>query len=340
MHYTYRNINDAFYGMVKGITEGAIQTKTKSSRNGKVIKVNGPFTLTYTHPKERVLFNLVRDCNPFFHLYESLWMLAGNNDVKSLAYYNSNMKNYSDDGETFNGAYGYRWRHGMGYDQIDWIQNVLQTLPNDRRAVLQMWDGSETGFSDLIEGSRGCKDVPCNLAAVFDIDGQDLNMTVFNRSNDLIWGMLGANVVHFSILQEYLASKLSKSVGQYHQISSNLHIYVDKWKGIEYLNPHEQGIKDIRNYPQSVSLVKNPNKFDEELKVFMEDPEGVFTEPFIKHVAEPMCLAFRHHKERSYHLAMESLERVKSFDWKIAGQNWIRKRCSKHKQKLYGNTTS
>jgi hypothetical protein len=33
-------------------------------------------------------------------------------------------------------------------------------------------------------------------------------MTVTNRSNDLCWGMLGANYVHFTILQEYLAARL------------------------------------------------------------------------------------------------------------------------------------
>src|ERR1700744_2369987 len=109
MHIHRRNINDSFTTMVTNFTgPDCIQEKT---RNGNVIRIDEPVTVTYCQPRERVLFNRARNTNPFFHLYESLWMLAGRNDLAPLTYYNSRMNEFSDDQKTLNGAYGYRWRH-------------------------------------------------------------------------------------------------------------------------------------------------------------------------------------------------------------------------------------
>lgn len=328
MHYTYRNVNEAFTGIVKGIVEGTIEVSSSKSRNGDVLRIPGPVTVSYRHPKERVLFNRVRDCNPFFHLYESLWMLGGRKDVESLAYYNKRMREFSDDGETFHGAYGYRWRHALGYDQLDTIYNTLYHLPNDRRAVLQMWDGNPSGPSnDLVKGGSGGKDVPCNLMGVFEVFKQKLHLTVFNRSNDLLWGMLGANVVHFSFLLEYMATRLSLPVGQLHQCSSNVHIYKAHWKGKDYLQSGTEGLSGLDKYiGKPTPLVVDVRRFEQELQEFLDNNEANVKEPFLKEVAAPMCLAFRHHKEREYIKAYESAERVQSPDWKSAAITWLRKR--------------
>ncbi len=100
MHYTFRNVNDAFKGLVTAIAREKVATVRTPSRAGDVIQVREPVMVTYTHPRERVLFNRTRDCNPFFHLFESLWMLAGRNDVAPLAFYNSKIADFTNDGKT------------------------------------------------------------------------------------------------------------------------------------------------------------------------------------------------------------------------------------------------
>lgn len=100
MHLKYTNINHAFREIVQGIHTGDIPTIKSPSRNGDVLQIPEPLMVTYQRPWERVLFNAARDCNPFFHLVEAMWMLAGRNDVETVAHYASNMSNYSDDGET------------------------------------------------------------------------------------------------------------------------------------------------------------------------------------------------------------------------------------------------
>ena len=71
---------------------------------------------------------------------------------------------------------------------------------------------------------------PCNLIITFRIARDRLDMTVFNRSNDLVWGCCGANAVHFPMLQEYLAGRMEVDVGGYWQVSTNLHLYEEHIK--------------------------------------------------------------------------------------------------------------
>ena len=174
--------------------------RRRESRNGPVLQLMGPTVLCYERPLERVLFWPQRDANPFFHLMEALWMLAGRNDVEFVKRYASRMGDYSDDGVTLNGAYGHRWRRRFGVDQLRCVATNLQRNPECRRQVVSMWD---TEWDVLNQDS---KDVPCNTHAYFSRDESGaLDMTVCNRSNDLVWGCLGANAVHFSFLLEYMA---------------------------------------------------------------------------------------------------------------------------------------
>lgn len=373
-HFKFVNVNDAFYKMVGKFHSGYLgNTITSPSRNGEVVSCLDPVAITYGRPLERVLFNSARDANPFFHLFESLWMLAGRNDLAPLEYYVSTFGDFSDDGETLNGAYGYRWRraaavtHGKNaqyydpFEEIDQLKILVQHLkdqPWSRRAVLQMWNVEDDLLKIDDQHGNFSKDVCCNIYVKFRIEpgmcpkcnglstsGFDacdrcegtphdqpryLHMNVHNRSNDMILGMFGANVVHFSFLHEYMAAHLGLEVGSYNQISDDLHIYSSNWKPESWLDSHVDHYQGrIKHFP----LIKDPKRFDEELPKFVGDWETYCTEPFLREVAAPMCLAFRHHKEREYGLALEAMSYVKADDWKIAGLNWISKRKANWERK-------
>ena len=204
----------------------------EESRNGPVFVMPGPLVTSYRRPDQRVLVDPARDANPYFHLMEALWMLAGRRDVESLMRYNSGMKKYSDDGVTFHGAYGWRWRShfaerreqegiGMTVRRIDQLEEIVRLLREnraDRRIVLQMWDP----VTDL--GQDGL-DFPCNNLCYFRVRDDALDMTITCRSNDMLWGGYGANAVHFSVLQEFVAAMVGVRVGEMHQISNNAHLY-------------------------------------------------------------------------------------------------------------------
>ena len=171
-------------------------------------------------------------------------------------------------------------------------------------------------------------------------------------SRNLIWGMLGANVVHFSILQEYVAACLGVEVGVYNQITNNLHVYVANWKPKEWLSEwvgRTQLSPPMLSYDQSVKstvpLVTHPDMFDLECKDFIDQDWSSsvvvgLTEPFLRWVAAPMCTAFSFHKQRDYTAANLMLDQVKSDDWRIAGRNWIEKRRINYERKQENATAT
>lgn len=237
---TTRNVHSVLPIALRTLFTEGVQ---RDSRNGPVLQYPTPVTTVYQKPLERVVFHPERDANPFFHLYESLWMLAGRNDVAGPKRYAVNMANYSDDGATFHGAYGHRWRRhfqrvdefaklpGVIYtgnpadlwhtvDQLKVIAEALRADHTDRRCMLQMWDA----VADL--GKSG-KDFPCNTMATFQVNTEGaLDLSLFCRSNDIVWGAYGANAVHFGFLLEYMAHWIGVPVGRFYQISVNWHGYL------------------------------------------------------------------------------------------------------------------
>lgn len=304
----------------------------RASRNGPVLLFPEPVTSVYEQPEERVLYWPERDANPFFHLMESIWMVAGRNDVKFLSQFVSRMVSYSDDGATFHGAYGYRWREHFRVDQLKSIISALTANPDDRRQVLQIWDAR----ADL--GGKG-KDLPCNLGAHFQIacDGR-LDMSVYNRSNDLVWGCYGANAVHFSFLHEFMARAIGVDTGIYRQVSDNLHAYLDPLRQVQDLKDFAPSAGGEPSSPYAVDTVHpfpilstSLPAWEQDLQRFMADPEEVwFNDPFFRRVAKPMYAAHKAYKadrtESRFSNALEILEQCEATDWKLAAEQWINRR--------------
>ena len=76
-----RNVNEAYAMGMKHLRDHG---HVEETRAGKVLVTPYPVTTSYLVPMERVLFDPQRDANPAFHLFESLWMLAGRRDAKFL----------------------------------------------------------------------------------------------------------------------------------------------------------------------------------------------------------------------------------------------------------------
>lgn len=327
-----------------------VSGRKADSRAGSVLVSPHPVITINRDPARRVLVSEKRDANPFFHLMESLWMLAGRNDLAWLAHYNKRMIEYSDDGgKTQPGAYGHRWRTYFGYDQLAAITNELKRNPESRRCVLSMWGpghveelAMEEGEAnvivdcDLMSAISGSKDVPCNTHAYFDMLGGHLNMTVCCRSNDIWWGAHGANVVHFGFLLEYMAAMVGVPMGELRQFSNNYHLYTD-------VVPHhvipdvsrEIGQADVYNERRCLLPLLAEGEdiaaFDSDLRCLMETPD-LYRQAdtrFFRHVAGPMWEAWEKHKEKDYEAALAYVRHVDAEDWRIGCEQWLRRRAAK-----------
>ena len=337
MEITVSNVNQA---VAEGFAWLRLAGVEEPSRNGPVIVAPEPVLTTYLRPTERVLFSSLRDANPFFHLMEAIWMLAGRCDIQWPAYFNKNFIQYSDDGVTQWGAYGMRWRNWFGYDQLKFITAELKRNPESRRCVLTMWDATTLeDKSDLHVGAMGGKDVPCNTQAYVDLRGGALNLTVLCRSNDMLFGGYGANAVHMSVLQEYLAAAVGAPVGLYRQFSNNYHVYpavvgkdVPPYQQLQRLAvdaaAHDYYLQGrVKPFP----LVENFERWNRELARFMRAPDTVnwlYGEPFFRDVAVPMYAAWKERKEAGLD-GLAWAEKIAADDWRTACVAWIQRRAAR-----------
>ena len=304
------------------------------------------------------MFSPERDANPFFHFIEGLWMLDGRNDVESIAHYVKRMGKFSDDSKTLHGAYGHRWRSWFGRDQLLEVINRLSLFEEDRRVVLTMWD-PENDFTCMEEGA---KDVPCNTHVYFKVRDGKLHMTVCCRSNDMIWGAYGANAVHMSMLQEFIANAIKKQVGTYTQISDSYHAYqdvyaklLDKIPPVDVWNFHHvysdpYKLDTIQAYPQllltdHVSWLETNNQFLSTVFDHSMEPEAIKKwnyhsnpakeDPFFVNVAEPIAVAWEHYKlykelgiREEIQKALYALSPCLAGDWRRACIEWIERRAN------------
>lgn len=205
--YTGRTAGEVYRKQLLDLVD-APQVPAKGTTTRELLNV----VTEIEQPQHRIQVVPGRKMNPWLALSEAFWLLAGRNDVAALKPYNRRIVDFSDDGETLYGAYGYRIAH-----QLPDLLRRLKRDPFDRRAVLSVWRPE-----DLMENTH---DPPCNDLVMFKIRQDRLHMTVCNRSNDLHWGLHAVNLPQWSVLQEYLAVRLGVGIGTQTHISNSLHIY-------------------------------------------------------------------------------------------------------------------
>lgn len=320
------NVNDAF---VKGLVLLRDFGVPQESRAGPVIVAPFPVVTDYSFPVQRVLFDPLRDANPFFHLFEALWLLAGRDDARWLDQFVRDFsERFAEKDGHMHGSYGRRWRahfdlegggHPLLPDQLEAVVKLLKANPDDRRVVIQMWDPvSDLGLS--------WKDIPCNLVALPRVHQDRLDLTVFCRSNDMIWGAYGANAVHFSLLQEYLAARVGVKVGRYYQISNNFHAYADLFRKFDsdatrpLHDPYERGEAVVS------PIVTEPDFFDYDLKRFFAEQTG-FKNGFFSHIAVPLLKVHQVWKTGERSEAMVLIDQLdQTRDWVLAARQWMLRR--------------
>ena len=319
---TGRNVNETYRESISTIL---LIGERQDSRNGPVLVAPYPVVTVTENPTERVLFCPNRDANPFFHFFECLWMMSGSRDGTWLDQFVRDFSSrYAEPDGNIHGAYGARWRDWWSMDQLRVAVDLLRTNRNDRRVVIQMWDPA----SDL---DAQVRDVPCNTQIFPRIreeeSGYVLDLSVMCRSNDIIWGATGANAVHFSFLQEWMAAQIGVGVGKMYQFSNNWHAYdqtLEKIASTSLEDPYVDGV--VKPYP----ICDRPEKWDEDLRLFMDWPSGRrfgYQNAFFSRVAVPMLEVHRAWRRGDRALAFELVNDIEASDWRLACMGWMGRRA-------------
>lgn len=299
-----------------------VWAKEESSRNGPVMTCPEPVLLEIWDPTERVLFDPVRNANPFFHCMEFIWMMAGSKDVRWLEVFNKRYREYAEPNTDYvHASYGHRWRVHFEVNQIARVVDMLRKDPTTRRAVLGMWDPNV----DL----EPHNDLPCNTHIYFRVLHGKLDMTVCNRSNDLIWGMMGANVVHMTMLQELIAQAAGLAIGTYRVFTNNLHVYknMPNYEAIWNTGVSYNAYRDVG---PSTLLCGH-----ETLEDFFEDAMNFvdggndFNCQWFTHTAFPMREAY-YARKHTRETGMEWAQKIEAQDWRLACMQWIQRRIDEN----------
>lgn len=222
MTRTYQNADAAFPALLKQVLRAG---ELVESRNGKTKELR-MLQFTLQDVLSSAITTVGRKVSLPAQIAETMWVLAGRNDVGWLEYYLPRAKDFADDGAHWRGGYGPRLRGW--HDKIDQLGHVVKVLkedPESRRAVFTIYDPEIDSFPG--------KDIPCNNWVHFLPRAGRLHAHVAIRSNDLFWGWSGINQFEWSALLQVVAGLVGMQPGTITFSISSLHLYEHHWARAE-----------------------------------------------------------------------------------------------------------
>lgn len=225
-NFVFNNISEGLPVIAKAVMDGD-EFGSRGGRTKELIATS----ITLRKPWQREIVLPERKANVAAQIAETMWVLAGrDNSIEWLSHYLPRAADFADDGKHWRAAYGPRLRNWNGVDQISYIVDTLRASPGSRQAVAVIWDPEVDTLPGL---DRACNDV-----IQFTSRHGQLDMHVFIRSNDVVWGLTGINTWEWSVLQEIIAGILGIQMGSLHLHAGSLHLYDRHWEKARRLVEH------------------------------------------------------------------------------------------------------
>lgn len=192
-----------------------------NGRTGDVFELLHVF-VSIENPRQKWVYDRIPPISIGFALAELVWIMNGEERSEVINYWNPSLPKFAGDGDIYYGAYGKRIRSHFGFDQLEKSYYALQSTPESRQVIIQIYD-VEKDFP-IDNGQPRSKDIPCNICSLLKVRDGKLEWSQIMRSNDILLGM-PYNFVQFTSLQEILAGWLGLEVGSYNHYSDSLHLY-------------------------------------------------------------------------------------------------------------------
>ena len=207
-------VNEVWEKAFNALDKQAAQGFSDSSRDGAVVGEFLDAVMVVTDPTRSIVTSPIRKMPMRYAVGELSWYLSGSNRVADIAQFAKKWADISDDGETNNSAYGYRIFYKFGFNQWEYVKELIHKDPNTRQAVIHIKDPSNTPT----------KDTPCTVYLQFFLRDNKLNLSVHMRSND-IWMGVPYDMFSFCFLQVKMAMELGVEIGTYTHYAGSLHMY-------------------------------------------------------------------------------------------------------------------
>lgn len=189
-------------------------------------------------------------------IYELLWFLKGDTNVKYLQENGVRIWNEWADPETgdLGHIYGYQWRSWQDYSggHIDQIADAIETIkhnPDSRRIIVSAWNVADLDNMNL---------PPCHAFFQFYVADGKLSLQLYQRSADCFLGV-PFNIASYALLLMMAAQVTGLKPGEFVHTLGDAHIYRNHFEQVELqlsreprqlphmiLNPDIKNIFDFR----------------------------------------------------------------------------------------------
>lgn len=212
--FTGNTVNEVWEKAFSALDKLAAKGFEDSSRDGAVVGEYLDAVMVVNDPTRSIVTSPIRKMPMRYAVGELAWYLSGSNRVADIARFAKKWADISDDGVTNNSAYGHRIHKLFGFDQWEFVKELIKKDPNTRQAVIHIKDAS----------NKPTKDTPCTVYLQFFLRDNKLNLSVHMRSND-IWMGVPYDMFSFCFLQMKMAMELGVYVGSYTHYAGSLHMY-------------------------------------------------------------------------------------------------------------------
>lgn len=151
-------------------------------------------------------------------IYELLWLLSGNTNIKFLTDHGVKIWNeWADKNGNLGPVYGAQWRNfnGAGIDQIKDVIERIKTNPNDRRMIVTAWNPCQIDQMAL---------PPCHCFFQFYVAEGKLSCMLYQRSCDMFLGV-PFNIASYALLTMMMAQVTGLKPGEFVHTLGDAHIY-------------------------------------------------------------------------------------------------------------------
>jgi thymidylate synthase len=204
-------------------------------------------------------------------IYELLWFLAGDTNVKYLQDNGVRIWNeWTDENGDLGHIYGYQWRSWPDYngghiDQITEVVNTIKNNPDSRRIIVSAWNVADIPQMNL---------PPCHAFFQFYVADGKLSLQLYQRSADIFLGV-PFNIASYALLLKMMAQVTGLEAGDFVHTLGDAHIYLNHLDQVKL-----QLTRDFRPLPEMVLNPDVKSIFDFKYEDF--SLEGYDPHPHIK----------------------------------------------------------
>lgn len=226
-------------------------------------------------------FPLVTTRKVFFKgiIYELLWFLAGDTNIKYLTENNVHIWDaWADEKGDLGPVYGAQWRAWRGpnnqaIDQITQVIGQLRTHPNSRRHIVSAWNPAvlpdeKVSPQENVKVGRAAL-ASCHTLFQFHVTDGKLSCQLYQRSADSPVGLV-FNIAQYSLFTHMMAQQCDLEAGDFIWTGGDCHIYLNQVEGVQ-----EQLKREPRPLPKLFIKRKPASIFDyrfEDFEIQNYDP--------------------------------------------------------------------